>query len=423
MGARWSFITLLVLTATACTVQETGAPPLTGPSELALRIKLDASPDSILQDGLSQSSIQIEAINGDGRPARGLPLRMDVVFDGTIQDFGTLSSKTVVTGDDGRARVTYTAPPRSSQSTDPFNVITIRATPIGTDFRGEIARTVDVRLIPPGVILPPNAAPQALFTFTPSAPDVLTNVVFDASTSTDEAVMCGVGCTYTWEFGDGSTGTGIFASHQYLTPGTFQVRLTVTDARGASASIAQPITIGAGVAPTAAFTFSPTNPAVSQTIFFAAEGSRAAPGRQIVSYDWNFGSGATGSGLTTSKSYSTPGTYTVTLTVTDNAGAQGTVTQSVTVGAPGTGLQAALTVSPTGGTTATTFFFDASPSHGPSPIVEYRFTFGDGSADVVGVSPTTTHKYATAGTYTARVTVRDSANRTATITAPVAVQP
>jgi PKD repeat protein len=322
----------LVLAAAGCSVSETKAPQFTGPSELALRLRLQAVPDSILQDGASQAVIQIDATGVDGRPVRALALRIEVVFDGTVQDFGSVSAKTVVTDNDGIARLVYTAPPRPSQSVDPETIVTIRVTPIGTDYRGEIARSVDLRLITPGVILPPNGAPQALFTFTPSAPQALTSVVFDASTSTDEGAQCGAACTYVWDFGDGATGSGVFATHQFSTPGTFQVKLTVTDSRGASGSVARPITVEPGVAPTASFTFSPAGPGTGQTVFFTGEASRAVPGRRIVSYHWNFGSGRTASGVTTSTSYGSPGTYTVTLTVTDDAGQQGTVSQSVPVG-------------------------------------------------------------------------------------------
>ena len=293
----------LLLITSACSVSETEAPPFTGPSELALRLRLQAVPDSILQDGTSQAVIQIEVTGVDSRPVRALALRIEVVFNGTVQDFGSVSAKTVVTDNAGIARVVYTAPPRPSESVDPTTIVTIRATPIGTDYRGELARSVDLRLIPPGVIVPPNGAPQALFTFTPSAPQAMTSVVFDASTSTDEGVQCGVACTYAWDFGDGTTGSGVFATHQFPGPGTFQVRLTVTDVRGASGSVAQPVTVEAGVAPTASFTFSPANPGAGQTVFFTGEASRAYPGRLIVSYQWNFGSGRTASGLTTSTSY------------------------------------------------------------------------------------------------------------------------
>jgi PKD repeat protein len=80
-----------------------------------------------------------------------------------------------------------------------------------------------------------------------------------------------------------------------------------------------------------------------------------------------------------------------------------------------------ITVSPSSGTTSTTFFFDASPSKGPTPIVEYRFTFGDNTPDVVGTSPTTAHRFTLPGNYLVRVTVRDSANRTSTDTVTISV--
>jgi PKD repeat protein len=189
-----------------------------------------------------------------------------------------------------------------------------------------------VRLVPPGVVLPPNSPPRPQFTFAPSTPVVLDRVVFDASASTDEGALCGPACSYNWEFGDGSVGTGIFASHQYRTAGTLQVRLTVTDARESSGSVAQPLTVIEGAPPTASFVFSPANPRAGQRIFLTAEASRAATGRQIVSYDWNFGSGRTGTGMTTTTSYDGVGTYTITLTVVDSAGRRGTTSQTVTVG-------------------------------------------------------------------------------------------
>lgn len=327
----WLLLTFTVLAGLGCTIETIDQPLWAGPSELGLRVRLQVVPDSILQDGLAQAVVRIDVAGPDGRPVGALPLRVDLIFEGVIQDFGAVSTKSPVTDSNGRTIVIYTAPPRPIQPIDDGKVVTIRVTPTGTDFRGELPRTIDLRLIPPGLVLPPNALPRPQFTFAPLAPMVLDTVVFDASASTDEGVLCGAACTYSWEFGDGSAGTGVFASHHYRTAGTMQVRLTVTDLRGASGSIAQPLTVVEGPAPVASFVFSPANPAVGQRIFLTGEASRAATGRQIVSYDWNFGSGRTATGVTTSTSYEVAGTYTITLTVTDSAGRRATVAQTVPV--------------------------------------------------------------------------------------------
>jgi PKD repeat protein len=415
---------LIITTAIAlagCTVKKTEAPPLAGPSELSLRLGLQIVPDSILQDGASQAALSIEASLPDGRPARGLALRVQTYVDGFAQDYGMLSAKSVVTGEDGRARVVYTAPPRPAEAIGDGTLVSFEVTPVGNDFQGEVPRRVTLLLVPPGVIRPPNAAPTPAFTFTPTAPNVGQDVVFDASTSSDGGVTCGAPCRYDWDFGDGGTGSGVFVTHRFPRVGLYVVKLTVTDTGGASATISQAVTIGTGTNPTALFTFSPAAPAVSQDIFFNGGGSTAATGKRIIDWDWDFGSGRTANGMTVTKRYDTAGTYTVTLTVTDDAGAKGRATQTVTVGSTGTGPQVVVTVSPVGGTTATNFFFDASASKGPSPIVEYRFTFGDTTPDQVGPLATATHQYTAPGQYVLRVTVRDSAGRTGTTTVNVNV--
>jgi PKD repeat protein len=403
----------------ACSVQETPIPSLSGPSELALRIAMQVTPDEILQDGSSQASLLIEAASPDGRPARGMALRIATSFEGIIQDFGTLSAKTVVTGEDGRARVVYTAPPRPAQPVDDFNVVTFQVTPIGTDFRGEVPRTAQLRLLPPGGVLPPNVPPVPDFSFTPSTPSVLTNVVFDASATTDEGATCGPRCTYFWDFGDGQTGLGVFVTHQFTQQGNFQVRLTATDARGASTIVGKTVTVGAGQAPTASFTYSPTAPLVNEQVFFTAEASRAASGRRIVSYDWNFGSGRTGTGVTISKGYDAPGTYPVTLTVTDDAGNQGTATQQVTV-AVGQAPTAAFSFSPTAPAVGQQIFFtgEASRAAPGSRIVSYDWNFGSGRT---GTGITINKGYDTPGTYVVTLTVTDDQGRMGTTQQSVTV--
>src|SRR5262245_8661870 len=94
-----------------CTVHQTEAPPLTGPSEPALSLTVQATPDSLNQDGGSQSAIRVTARGPNGAPIAGLALRMDTMVNGVIADFGTLSSRSIVTGSDGVATTVFTAPP------------------------------------------------------------------------------------------------------------------------------------------------------------------------------------------------------------------------------------------------------------------------------------------------------------------------
>src|SRR5262245_20027049 len=102
MKASITAAMLVCLTLTACTVHRTEARPTAGPSDLAHSSRIDALPDSIGQDGGSQSSIRITAIGPDGRPDAGVSFRVDMAVDGpqglVAQDFGALSARTVVTG-------------------------------------------------------------------------------------------------------------------------------------------------------------------------------------------------------------------------------------------------------------------------------------------------------------------------------------
>lgn len=106
---------------------------------------------------------------------------------------------------------------------------------------------------------------------------------------------------------------------------------------------------GANQAPTAVVT-GPSAGAVGAALSFSGSQS-SDPDGSIASYGWNFGDGQTGTGATVSKTYTTAGTYTVRLTVTDAQGATGTRDHPVTVtaSAPTTGSIAGTVTSSLGG--------------------------------------------------------------------------
>ncbi len=86
-------------------------------------------------------------------------------------------------------------------------------------------------------------------------------------------------------------------------------------------------------APSAGFVFTPTAPTAGGTVKFDGSTSTAGTGHTLKIYDWDFGDGnaAVGSGTTAQHSYSSAGTYTATLTVTDEAGQKATTSQTITV--------------------------------------------------------------------------------------------
>jgi glucose/arabinose dehydrogenase len=111
------------------------------------------------------------------------------------------------------------------------------------------------------------------------------------------------------------------------------------------------------------------------TVNFSGTGS-SDPDNDPLSYAWNFGDGATGSGATTSHTYTAPGLYTATLTVTDGQGGSDTATVSISVGAPPT----ATILTPAAGTLYTagnTISFSGSatdPDDGALPASAFSWT-------------------------------------------------
>lgn len=415
----------LAVTVAGCALEDQTKPSFVGPSELGLSLTMSADPDTLQRDGASQALITVIARDERNQVMPNVRLQADIYCRGlegqfVPADYGTLSMKQIVTGTDGKATMVYTAPPQVGPlfglcySTPAL----ITVTPVGTNAANAVVRQVAITLIEPGIIVPPsNLKPQ--FTYTPSAPVDNDNVLFDASASTGSIA------SYSWNFGDGSSGSGVTASHRFSAPGQYAVTLTVADSVGRAASTTQAVSVSQGQAPTADFDFSPTPVAVGQTVNFNASKSRAAPGRTIVSYDWDFGDASGGSGVTVSKAYNTAATYTVTLMVTDDAGRRGVTSKSVQVG---NGLAAAFTVTPQTGTAPQTVIVDASGSMAPSgrTIVSYGWSFGcviaaECTASTgTGVSSNTT--YVAPRMYTITLTIQDDLGNSATTTRTVDIR-
>jgi PKD repeat protein len=314
---------MAMVLSVSCTMKNQDAPPLTGPSEFGTSVTLNASPDTLQQDGASQSQITITTFDQNGKPKGGVPMTVEIRFGGEVTDFGWLSARSATTNSAGKATLAYTAPVSIGAET----LVEIVATPIGTNAVNQVGRSVAIRLIPPGIRLPPlNLTPS--FTMSTSAPAQGQPVIFDAQAST------GAIAQYRWEFGDGATGSGEIVTHAYSELGSYIVRLTLVDTAGRTISLSRSVSVGQSLAPTAEFTFSPANPQPNDEVRFNASASVPAAGRTIVSYVWDFGDGNTATGVQATRRYTQARTYNVTLTVTDDLGRTAVVTKPIDVAVP-----------------------------------------------------------------------------------------
>jgi len=132
----------------------------------------------------------------------------------------------------------YTPPPQG----DYYLTGAIMPGPAG--FTPSILLRIDATTITPiAIVVPPepeNLPPTADFVYSPTFPYVGQAVTFDASGSSDPD---GWIVSYEWDFGDGSTGTGVLTTYTYESTGTFNVTLTVTDDLGATDTLQQEITV------------------------------------------------------------------------------------------------------------------------------------------------------------------------------------
>jgi len=140
--------------------------------------------------------------------------------------------------------------------------------------------------------------------------------------------------SWNWNFGDGGSSTAQNPSHTYTSAGTYTVTLTATNAYGSDAEIkSNYVTVTAPPPPTADFAGSPTNGDAPLLVNFT-DLSSGSP----TSWNWSFGDGGSSTLQNPSHTYVNPGTYTVSLTVSNAFGTDGvTKTDYITVTEPGSG--------------------------------------------------------------------------------------
>lgn len=247
--------------------------------------------------------------------------------------------------------------------------------------------------------------PTSSFIYSPDTPEVNETVTFDASASQDPD---GSIINYTWNFGDGNISwvPTPLTTHTFSAGGSYDVNLTVTDNDGLNSSVMHAISVGV---PRAAFTFSPSSPDPSDTVTFDAStstprwnGTAYVP---IVNYTWDFDdSNITTTNVTTvTHTFSTGGSYYVSLTVTDDTGLNASVVHTVNVGVP----VANFTFWPSKPNARDGIVFDATASSDPDGIANYTWNWGGTSINVTANSMIA-HTFPTAGSYNVNLTVTDN---------------
>ena len=190
---------------------------------------------------------------------------------------------------------------------------------------------IDLNKVPQwiNISLGANAPPVAKFTFTPAEPTDLDIIAFTDLSTDDGSIV-----SYAWDFGDGNTSTEQNPQHRYADNGTYMVKLTVTDDRGAKDTKQMVIEV-MNSPPFAIFEFEPKNARVGEEIKFNASLSEDKDG-YIVNYTWDFGDGNISHIPNPFHSYEKKGKYIVRLTVTDNDGAKSYEEKEIGIGKKGT---------------------------------------------------------------------------------------
>lgn len=268
------------------------------------------------------------------------------------------------------------------------------------------------------------AAPVPVLNVTPTsgtAPLVI-NIDTSASTGGGNSTITG----RTIDFGDSSpVSSAATTTHTYTNPGSYTVTLTLTNQAGLKATATSVVTVTA--APPAAPASAPTAPVpvlnvtgsstplmVNIDSSASQSGAKSITGRTI-----DFGDGTWLNAVpTTTHTYTKAGTYTVRLSLKNDAGLTASASQVVTVTAataPTPVLNVTLTSTPL------TVNIDSSASQsGANSLTGRTIDFGDGTW--VNAVPTTTHTYTKAGSYAVRLSLKNDAGLTASTTSIVNVK-
>ena len=228
-----------------------------------------------------------------------------------------------------------------------------------------------------------------------------TPVNFDGSGSIGEE---GEVLQYSWDFGDGTTGSGINVTHDYAQGGNYKAVLTVDDMQGTNCSTSiEKVFVTVNARPTAILDAVKVA-CTGDQISFDTAGTNDPDG-DALNYTWDFGDGTSGSGSNPTHSYNKGGNYMVQLEVDDK---KGTICSSDM-----TNINVRINTPPVADAgpnhvccLQTVSEFDGSQSYdADGDNLTYTWDFGDGAT---GDGPQVTHVYSTIGKYLVTLNVNDN---------------
>lgn len=232
------------------------------------------------------------------------------------------------------------------------------------------------------------------------------------SASQTRTTSNGNAITYSWDFGDGSTGSGENVTHTYATAGDYTAVLTAQSG-GETATDQALVHVVEGHAPIA-YIDGPRSTYVNTAISLDGRGSADPDGYPLM-FAWDFGDGATSVASHVSHAWASAGTFIVKLTVSDGLKSD-MVWQPVYV-RPEAHPPQSRAGGPYAGFVGRSVQFDGRASSDPDgDPLSYTWGFGDRSS---GEGAVAGHTYEAPGTYTVRLTVDDGSLTSASTTTAV----
>jgi len=279
--------------------------------------------------------------------------------------------------------------------------------------------------------LAPNLLPVPAFSVSPSDPRAGDPVTFDASISSD---VDGDIVEAWWEFGDGDAEIGTAVTHSFSEPGTFDVALTVVDDRGATATLAQEVTVIDGSrTPVASFAWEPVSSEGTLLPRPLREGDRIRldatgsydPAGVALEYHWDLDSDGAFE-ITTDEAIvvvepMAAGSRPVTLRVLNADGLADAIMHALVVGSPKAPAAGFAATPATPSVLDPVRFVDQSEDV-DGEVVAWEWSFGDGHT---ARTAEPTHRFDQPGAYIVRLTVTDDDGLTDTeeLTLEVALVP